>query len=77
MPQQRRLVDNTHPFQLISLVEDIPDTFNHVIDVTLGINSSGNGQPNHFQPCGFKLSGRRFSFSEHYAADFTGANAAA
>ena len=75
MPQHQRLVNNTHPFQLIPLAEDIPDTFNHVIDLTLGIHSSGNGQAHHFQRCGCEFAGRRIGFAEHHAADFTGTNA--
>ena len=77
MPQYRWLVDNPHSFQFIPLTVNIPDTFDYVVDVALGINSSGYGEPYHLQRGRFEFAGLRFRFAEHHAADFTGADAAA
>jgi hypothetical protein len=68
MPQHRRLIDNAHPFDLISFAVDLPDTFHHIIDMALGVNSTGNSQSYHFQFGGFESAPDRIPFTEHHAA---------
>ena len=68
MPQHRRLVDNTNFFDFIPFAVDLPDTFHHVIDVALGVNSTGNSQSYHFQFGGFESAPDRIPFTEHHAA---------
>jgi hypothetical protein len=67
MPKEGGFVGQTHALDAVAILPDFEDHFDHIIDVTLGVNAAGNRKVDQVHlRC----------MSEHQRADFYAANSA-
>src|SRR5207249_5296315 len=75
VPQHRRRLDDAQTAQALSLLENLDDRFDHVIDMALRVNAAWDGEAHQFHGGPGRVAGVGIDRAEHYAANLDGTDA--